>query len=507
MSRREKLGAAVAVADLSSSVANANTIALDEAPRVAIGSGLEGRYGLAPLSALLENPHRVQVHSPRQLSKLSRAIEVTGQLAPTIIDERYMVLAGHARLAAAKALGHASMPVVQVFNLSQVQKRAFLLSDNRVGLDARLDRKTLAAQIPELTLLFEDAGLTLSDTGFEVAEIDTLVIDFEDGGPEPDDAIDPALAAGAIVLRQGDVFALGEHRLAVGDARDAGLLDQLMSGEKAEVAFLDPPYNVPVRSIGGRGRSRHPEFAFASGEMSRAEFVAFLEAALGNAARVSVPGAVHFVCIDWKHCRDLIEAGERVYGAYLNLVTWVKTNAGQGGLYRNQHELIGVFRVGEAPHRDNVQMGRFGRNRSNVWTYAGANTFRSGRMDDLNDHPTVKPIQLVIDALKDVSRRDAVILDTFVGSGTTILAGERIGRRVRAVEYEPRYAQIAIRRFEAVTGQIARHIETGLTLAQLTERRPAQEQSSATVDQSPEPTPPLAAARPRVRERLNPPSS
>ena len=237
------------------------------------------------------------------------------------------------------------------------------------------------------------------------------------------------------------------------------------------------------------------------------EFVAFLEAALGNAARVSVPGAVHFVCIDWKHCRDLIEAGESVYGAYLNLVTWVKTNAGQGGLYRNQHELIGVFRVGEAPHRDNVQMGRFGRNRSNVWTYAGANTFRAGRMDDLNDHPTVKPIQLVIDALKDVSQRDAVVLDTFVGSGTTILAGERIGRHVRAVEYEPRYAQIAIRRFEAMTGQNARHIETGLTLAQLTELRLVQEQSSATVDQSPEPTPPLAAARPRVREQLNRPRS
>jgi hypothetical protein len=213
--------------------------------------------------------------------------------------------------------------------------------------------------------------------------------------------------------------------------------------------------------------------------------------------------------MDWKHVRDLIEAGERVYGAHLNLVTWVKTNAGQGGLYRSQHELIGVFRVGHAPHRDNVQMGRFGRNRSNVWTYAGANTFRAGRLDDLGDHPTVKPIQLVADALKDVSRRDAIVLDTFVGSGTTILAGERVGRRVRAVEYEPRYAEIAIRRFEEVSSREAVHLETGLTLAQLTARRLANEQIGLTSDRSiaSAATTLAAAVKSRVRQRLSSPGS
>ncbi|MCJ2073121.1 site-specific DNA-methyltransferase [Methylobacterium sp. J-030] len=486
----------------------ANAIALDEAPRVAVGPGLEGRYGLAPLRMLTENPHRVQVHSTRQVSKLSRGIEVTGQLAPAIIDEHYVILAGHARLAAAKSLGCASMPVVQVFNLTEAQKRTFLLSDNRIGLDARLDRKALADQVPELTLLFEEAGLTLNDTGFEIAELDALVIDFEDDGGEVDDTLDPALATSETQLRRGDIFALGAHRLAIGDARDPDLLDRLMAGEKAEAAFVDPPYNLPVRSIGGRGQARHAEFAFASGEMSRAEFVAFLEAALGNAARVSKPGAVHFVSIDWKHIRDLIEAGERVYGAFLNLVTWVKTNAGQGGLYRSQHEMIGVFRVGQEPHRDNVQMGRFGRNRTNVWTYAGANGFRAGRLDDIADHPTVKPLTLVADALKDVSGRDAIVLDTFVGSGTTILAGERIGRRVRAIEYEPRYAHVAIRRFEAASGRDAVHIETGLSLAQLMERRSREEQQSAKVER--------ASARPsgmtgrtpvRARERSRSPTS
>lgn len=486
----------------------ANAIALDEAPRVAVGPGLEGRYGLAPLGMLTEHPHRVQIHSARQVGKLSRGIEVTGQLAPAIIDEHYVILAGHARLAAAKSLGRASMPVVQVFNLSEAQKRAFLLSDNRIGLDARLDRKALAGQMPELTLLFEEVGLTLGDTGFEIAELDALVIDFEDSQSEVDDALDPTLAASEIRLRRGDIFALGVHRLAIGDARDPELLDRLMAGEKAEAAFLDPPFNVPARSIGGRGQARHPEFAFASGEMSRAEFVAFLEAALGNAARVSEPGAVHFVSIDWKHCRDLIEAGENVYGAYLNLVAWVKTNAGQGGLYRSQHELIGVFRVGQDPHRDNVQMGRFGRNRSNVWTYAGANGFRAGRLDDIADHPTVKPIQLVVDALKDVSGCNAIVLDTFVGSGTTILAGERIGRRVRAMEYEPRYAHVAIRRFEETSGRDAVHIETGLSLAQLTERRSREERQSGKVERASAPPSGMTGRSPvRVRERSRSPIS
>ncbi|GJE53391.1 hypothetical protein GOFOIKOB_6470 [Methylobacterium tardum] len=237
-----------------------------------------------------------------------------------------------------------------------------------------------------------------------------------------------------------------------------------MAETAAECAFLDVPYNLAQAELSTRGKVRHPDFVFASGEMSQKEYVAFLSAALGNVARVSAPGAVHFACIDWRHVQDLLQAASSVYGAYLNLVVWNKTNAGQGGLYRNQHELIGVFRVGEARHRDNVQMGRYGRNRSNVWTYPGANGFGAERLAHLAAHPTVKPLQLVADALKDVTRSGAVVLDTFVGSGTTILAGEQVGRRVRAVEIEPRYAQVAIRRWERMTGRTAVCEETGASL-------------------------------------------
>lgn len=452
----------MSVSNVSFRAARSNAVPLDDAPRVALKSGLEARYGLCSCDTLRSNPDAVRVHPRRQIEKLARAIEVTGAIAPVIIDEAKVILAGHARVAAIRSASE-MVPVVQVFGLTEAQKRAFLLSDNRVAEDGRLDRKKLARQIPELSELFEQAGIELSDTGIEIAELDALALDFEDSAMSVDE-VDPSLSDEPLGLRLGDRFWLGEHQLAVGDARDAGLLDRMMDGIYAEAAFLDVPYNLAMASLSARGRVQHPEFAFASGEMNRAEFVAFLASAFGNAARVSAPGAVHFACIDWRHVHDLIEGALSVYGAYLNLVVWNKTNAGQGGLYRNQHELIGVFRVGASPHRDNVQQGRWGRNRSNVWTYPGANSFRRGRLEDLAAHPTVKPVQLVADALKDVTRPDAVVLDTFVGSGTTILAGEQVGRRVRAVEIDPRYAQIALRRWERMTGRTAVCVETGDSL-------------------------------------------
>jgi DNA modification methylase len=219
------------------------------------------------------------------------------------------------------------------------------------------------------------------------------------------------------------------------------------------MAFLDPPYNVRVKSVVGRGRIKHAEFAMASGEMSPGEFTAFLEETLGNTARVSRDGAVHFVCMDWRHVGELIEVGREIYGEMLNLVVWEKTNAGQGSFYRSKHELIGVFRVGEAKHLNNIELGRHGRSRSNVWHYAGVNTFRA----------TVKPVAMVADALKDCTRRGDIVLDTFAGAGTMILAAERVGRRAYSLELEPKYVDVAIRRWQAFTRRDAVHADTGQT--------------------------------------------
>jgi DNA modification methylase len=246
-----------------------------------------------------------------------------------------------------------------------------------------------------------------------------------------------------------------------------------MAKGRAAMSFLDPPYNVRIRNVVGRGRTRHAEFAMASGEMSAARFVAFLEETLAAAAAVSRDGALHYVCMDWRHIGELLEAGRQVYGETINLVVWVKSNAGQGSLYRSQHELVGVFRVGKGQHLNNVELGRHGRSRSNVWHYAGVNTFRAGRLEDLSAHPTVKPVALVADAIKDCTRRGDVVLDSFCGSGTTILAAERVGRRAFALEIEPRFVDVAVQRWQALTRRDGFHADNGRTFDELAAERPA----------------------------------
>ena len=448
-----------------------NALPLDDAAVVPLGNGVRGRYGLCPLTNLRPNPRNARTHSKNQIKKLADSIKATAHLAPVVIDEHYVVLAGHARVEASKLNGNIVVPVIQVFGASEAMKRVYLIADNRIAQDAGWDREKFALELPELKVLLEEANIDLTATGYEVAELDQFEVDFEAVSADPADEIGEAEEDS--VLCQGDLFQLGNHRISVDDCRDEAALDRLCDGQRAAAGFLDPPYNLPSDSIGGRGRIQHSDFAFASGEMSRAEFVTFLEQALGNAARVSRQDAIHFVCMDWKHMRDLIEAGEAVYNAHLNIVVWNKTNAGQGGLYRSQHELICVFRVGTEPHLDNVQMGRFGRNRSNVWTYPGVNTFRSGRMEDLEAHPTVKPVKMVADALRDCTRRGDAVLDTFSGSGTLILACERVGRHALAMDIEPKYVELAIRRWQAFTGRDAVHLETGVNFNELVRMRRA----------------------------------
>jgi DNA modification methylase len=292
---------------------------------------------------------------------------------------------------------------------------------------------------------------------------DQLTTDFEDDASDPADSVGPEWTTDAPVSKPGDLWELGHHRILCGDARKADDMTRLMVNGRAAMAFLDPPYNVRVRDIVGRGQIKHAEFAMASGEFSRPEFVGFLHEALAAAAAVSRDGALHFVCMDWRHVGVLVEASGVVYGDMLNLVAWVKSNAGQGSFYRSQHELIGVFRVGEEAHLNNIELARHGRSRSNVWHYAGVNTFRAGRLDDLKAHPTVKPIALVADALKDCTRRGDIVLDAFCGSGTTILAAERVGRRAYTLELEPRFVDVAIKRWQAFSRKDAIHAETRLT--------------------------------------------
>jgi DNA modification methylase len=284
-------------------------------------------------------------------------------------------------------------------------------------------------------------------TGFPTGEIDVILTTAVD----PDDEVIPPVPV-TPRTKLGDIWMLGDHRVGCGDGRDPEFLQRVIGhGARVDAAFLDPPYNV---RIGGHAVSAgsHREFAMASGEMTEAEFRSFLADTLGAAARVSRDGAVHFVCMDWRHMDDVSAVGRTVYGDRLNLCIWNKSNAGMGSLYRSKHELVFVYRVGTASHVNMVELGKHGRNRTNVWDYASVNSLRGSRREDLTLHPTVKPTGLVADAILDVTRRGDLVLDLFLGSGTTLMAADRTGRRFRGLDIDPSYVDVAIERWAARTG-------------------------------------------------------
>lgn len=405
-----------------------------------------------PIAKIKANPKNARTHSKRQIRQIVASIREFGFVNPVLVDENDTTIAGHGRILAARELGLADVPCIELPGLSETKKRALMLADNKIAANAGWDRQKLAIELPELSTMLEIEGIDIGITGFEIPEIDQLSIDFSDHA-EPEDAFEEP--EGVAVSRPGDVWLLGPHRLACGNARDAAAVERLMNGQRASMAFLDPPYNVAVASIGGRGRIKHREFAEAVGELSETEFVDFLTETLGNAVEASAAGSLHYVCMDWRHVGELWLAGKKTYSKHVNTAIWVKTNGGQGSFYRNAHEQIMVFQVGSGAHLNNVELGKHGRSRTNVWTYAGVNSFRKGRLDDLRVHPTVKPIALVADAMRDCTKRRAIVIDFFCGSGTTILAAERVGRRAYCLEVDPLYVDTAIRRWQLLTGKDA----------------------------------------------------
>ena len=429
------------------------------------------RHTHLSIEQIKPNTNNTRTHSKKQIGRIAASIRELGFAAPVLVDESNVLIAGHGRLEAAKSLGMTSIPAIVIDGLSEAKKRALILADNRIALSAGWNRELLAIELSALPEFLIGEGLDIDLTGFEPAEIDALHADFGGAATDPADDVQDDCLGGPTVTQPADLWCLGKHRLLCGDARNPDDLARLLGGERAQMAFLDPPYNVEVRKIVGRGKAKHREFAMASGEMSRDEFVDFLKAALGAAAKVSADGAVHFICMDWRHVEELVTSGRSTYGAMLNLIAWVKSNAGQGSFYRSQHELIGVFRVGMAPHLNTIELGRHGRNRSNVWNYAGANTFRAGRMDDLRAHPTVKPVAMIADAMKDCSRRNEIVIDSFCGSGATLLAAERVGRRGYGLEIDPRFVDVAIRRWQLDTGRDAVHAVSGLIFEEAGEQR------------------------------------
>jgi DNA modification methylase len=420
------------------------------------------------INELKPDPRNARLHSKAQIRQLAASIEAFGFNVPILVDAQDNVLAGHARLLACKQLGYTQVPIIRLEHLSAAQARAFQLADNRLAEIAVWDERLLGEQLKELSELNLDFSLEL--TGFSMGEIDfrieRLSAPAEQAAPDPDD-IAPA-AATVAVTRPGDLWLLGAHRLLCADAQEPSSYTRLMQGSLAKVVFSDPPYNVPIHGhVSGKGAIVHREFAMASGELSEQEFVEFLRRVLALLARFSVSGSIHFICMDWRHAEALLVAARAVYSELKNLCVWVKDRAGMGSLYRSQHELVFVFKSGAAPHRNNVQLGSHGRDRTNVWHYPGIHTLREGEEGDvLTLHPTCKPVKMVADALLDCSKRNDVVLDAFLGSGTTLIAAERVGRVCYGIEIDPLYVDVAIRRWQSHSGAIARLAETEESFAQ-----------------------------------------
>jgi DNA modification methylase len=403
------------------------------------------------LGDLIPDPRNARTHPRRQIDQIRESIKAFGFTNPILADPEGNIIAGHGRLQAARLMGIAEVPVITLTGLSETQKRTLRIADNKIALNAGWDVEILQLELRELASIDVDIDPTL--TGFSTGEIDVILSSAGD----PDDEVIPPVPT-TPRTKPGDIWILGDHRVGCGDGRDARFLQRVISdGARVDAAFLDPPYNV---RIGGHAvaAGSHREFAMASGEMSEGEFRSFLADTLGAAARLSRDGAIHFVCMDWRHMDSVSAVGSTVYGERLNLCIWNKSNAGMGSLYRSKHELIFVYRVGMAPHRNMVELGKHGRNRTNVWDYASVNSMRGSRREDLALHPTVKPTGLVADAIQDVTRRGDLVLDLFLGSGTTLMAAERTGRRFRGLDIDPAYVDVAIERWSARTG-IEPHLE------------------------------------------------
>jgi DNA modification methylase len=408
---------------------------------------------------LVLDPRNPRQHSQTQVNQIADSIREFGFIMPVVADDTGQVVIGHARVLAARKLGMARVPVVEIRHLSRAQLKALRIADNKLAQNAYWDEQLLGDELLELKGLDLDFDLTI--TGFSLPEIDLTLQKLNEGMTVEATAEADAIT-GVPVCQPGEVWQLGDHRVHCGDATSEAAFESLMNGERAHVVFVDPPYNVPIDGhVSGKGRIRHREFAQGSGELSREDFINLLTGSCALLAKYSESGTIHYVCMDWRHADELLAAGRDVYSELKNIVVWVKSSAGMGSLYRSQHELVFVFKSGTGRHTNNIELGRFGRNRTNVWHYDSASTQARKGNNLLGLHPTAKPVQLVMDALLDCSNRGEVVLDAFLGSGTTLLAAQRTGRICRGIELDPLYVDTAIRRWQNLTGRDAVRLSDG----------------------------------------------
>lgn len=427
------------------------------------GAANSGRIVNAPIASLTPDPGNARAHPRKHVEQIAASIAAFGFNVPVLIDIHNTVIAGHGRLLAAKHLGWTSVPTITLEHLTPAQVQAYRIADNRLTDCSTWNERLLAEQLQQLTAM--DLDFDLTAIGFELPEIDLRIQGLADLTDDVDDAVEELADSEPTVSILGDIWQLGPHRIVCGNALDPLAYEALLKRKQADLVFTDPPYNVPIAGhVSGKGALQHKEFVMASGEMTKDGFTTFLGDMFACVRRSSRPGAFLYVCMDWRHLAELTTAGEQQSLELKNVCVWDKGCGGMGSLYRSQHELVFVFKTGTGPHTNNVQLGRFGRNRTNVWTYAGSNSFARATDEGnlLALHPTVKPVALVADAILDASVRGDVVLDPFLGSGTTLIAAHRTGRVGMGIELDPRYVDTAILRWQRLTGGKAVHAVSGV---------------------------------------------
>jgi len=419
-----------------------------------------------PIDKLTPNPRNARKHSPAQVRQIAASIRAFRFNVPLLVDDTMTVLAGHGRLLASKHLGLKELPVIRLSHLSGNLKSAFAIAENRLVEKGAWDEDILRDLFQEFSV--GELDFSLDVTGFSLPEIDVIL--EGPGGEEADDADDAPIDPGPSIVRPGELWRLGDHRLLCGSSLEADSYGQLLGDERAAMVFTDPPYGVAISGhVKAKGKTRHREFAMGGAEMSSSELTAFFTQAWRLCAAHSLEGSLHYTFIDGAHLFEMLNATHAAYDRQVSLCVWHKTNAGMGSFYRSAHELVVISKKGSAPHQNHIQLGRFGRNRTTVWSHAGAGVFLKSAEDAdlMAQHPTPKPVRLIVEALLDASSRADLVLEPFCGSGSTLIAAERTGRRCRAIELDPLYCDLTIRRWQRHSGQVAIRDEDGATFSEL----------------------------------------
>lgn len=399
------------------------------------------------LNSLKAYANNAKIHDEPQLQALAASIKQFGFNSPILIDESNEIIAGHGRFEVAKIIGLTEVPVIRLSHLSDAQKRAYRLADNKISEKGGWNEDILKLELSELESLCNDFDITL--TGFDSVELDVLLDDSKKEHKISETLnTEPYVLENEIVTKPGDVWLLGKHRIVCGNSQDEETFSKLMQNQKAKMVLQDPPFNVAINGhVCGSGKTKHKEFAFASGEMTDDQFIKFLETNFRLCASFSQEGSLHYNFMDWRHILHISVAGKNVFDSLINLCVWNKGTGGMGSFYRSGYELCFIFKKGNKSHTNNVELGKNGRYRTNVWNYSGVNSFGRHKKD-LKMHPTVKPVEMLYDAILDVTKRGDLILDTFLGSGSTLIAAEKAHRICYGIEFEPLYVDTAIRRFQ-----------------------------------------------------------